>query len=311
MSSFKERPVRVIGVPMDLGASRRGTDLGPGALRVAGVRSRLKKIGFDVQRDEDVHVPAMETRASFGDPHARFHDEIMQVCEDLAAVVKRALDEGATPLVFGGDHSIGMGTVAGVAGHYRAKQKKIGLVWFDAHGDMNVPSSSPSGNIHGMPLAHVIGKLEGVDEALANIAGFRNKVAVENVALIGLRDIDPEEARIIRDSGVHTWTMRDIDEKGMPRVAKEVMEVVNADTAGFHLSFDVDGLDPSVVAGVGTPVPGGVGFREAHLMLEIMADTGLMTSMEVTELNPLLDNRNAGAKNMLHLITSAFGKTIL
>ena len=311
MSSFKERPVRVIGVPMDLGASRRGTDLGPGALRVAGVRDCLKRIGFDVQRDEDVHVPAMETRASFGDPHARFHDEIMQVCEDLAAVVKRALDEGATPLVFGGDHSIGMGTVAGVAGHYRAKQEKIGLVWFDAHGDMNVPSSSPSGNIHGMPLAHVIGKLDGVDEALASIAGFRNKVAVENVALVGLRDIDPEEARIIRESGVHTWTMRDIDENGMPRVAKEVMEVVNNDTAGFHLSFDVDGLDPSVVAGVGTPVPGGVGFREAHLMLEIMADTGLMTSMEVTELNPLLDNRNAGAKNMLHLITSAFGKTIL
>jgi arginase len=311
MTSFKERPVRIIGVPMDLGASRRGTDLGPGALRVAGVRTRLKNIGFDVQRDEDVHVPAMETRASFGDPHARFHDEIMQVCEDLAAVVKRALDEGATPLVFGGDHSIGMGTVAGVAGHYRSSQKKVGLVWFDAHGDMNVPSSSPSGNIHGMPLAHIIGKLDGVDDALANIADFRNKVAVENVALVGLRDIDPEEARIIRESGVHTWTMRDIDEKGMPRVAKEVMEVVNDGTAGFHLSFDVDGLDPSVVAGVGTPVPGGVGFREAHLMLEIMADTGLMTSMEVTELNPLLDNRNAGAKNMLHLITSAFGKSIL
>jgi arginase len=296
---------------MDLGASRRGTDLGPGALRVAGVRKRLKKIGFDVQRDEDVHVPAMETRASFGDPHARFHDEILQVCEDLATVVKRALDEGATPLVFGGDHSIGMGTVAGVAGHHRAKQEKIGLVWFDAHGDMNVPSSSPSGNIHGMPLAHIIGNLDGVDSALAEIAGFRNKVAVENVALVGLRDIDPGEASIIRDSGVHTWTMRDIDEKGMPLVAKEVMEVVNDGTAGFHLSFDVDGLDPSVVAGVGTPVPGGVGFREAHLMLEIMADTGKMTSMEVTELNPLLDNRNAGAKNMLHLITSAFGKSIL
>ncbi|MDP7062077.1 MAG: arginase [Planctomycetota bacterium] len=311
MTSFKERPVRIVGVPMDLGASRRGTDLGPGALRVAGVRKRLKKIGFDVQRDEDVHVPAMETRASFGDPHARFHDEILQVCEDLATVVKRALDEGATPLVFGGDHSIGMGTVAGVAGHHRAKQEKIGLVWFDAHGDMNVPSSSPSGNIHGMPLAHIIGNLDGVDSALAEIAGFRNKVAVENVALVGLRDIDPGEASIIRDSGVHTWTMRDIDEKGMPLVAKEVMEVVNDGTAGFHLSFDVDGLDPSVVAGVGTPVPGGVGFREAHLMLEIMADTGKMTSMEVTELNPLLDNRNAGAKNMLHLITSAFGKSIL
>jgi|FLOH01.1.fsa_nt_gi arginase len=311
MSSFKERPVRIIGVPLDLGASRRGTDLGPGALRVAGVGKRLREIGFEVQREEDVFVPAMETRASFGNPRARFHDEILQVCEDLADVVKRALDEGATPLVFGGDHSIGMGTVAGVAGHFRATQQKIGLVWFDAHGDMNVPSSSPSGNIHGMPLAHVIGHLGGVDAALSNIGGFRNKVAVDNVALVGLRDIDREEARIIRESGIHTWTMRDIDEKGMPRVTAEILEVVNHGTAGFHLSFDVDGLDPSVVAGVGTPVPGGVGFREAHLMLELMADTGLMTSMEIAELNPLLDNCNAGAQNMLHLICSAFGKSIL
>lgn len=311
MSGYKNRPVRIVGVPIDLGASRRGTDLGPGALRVAGVGKRLRDIGFEVQRDEDVHVPAMETRASFGNPSARFHDEIMQVCEDLASLVKRALDEGATPLVFGGDHSIGMGTVAGVAGHFRAKQEKIGLVWFDAHGDMNVPTSSPSGNIHGMPLAHIIGNLDGVDDALANIAGFRNKVDVGNVALVGLRDIDREEARIIRDSGVHTWTMRDIDEKGMPRVTQEVLDVVSDGTAGFHLSFDVDGLDPEVVAGVGTPVPGGVSFREAHLMLEVMADTGLMTSMEIAELNPLLDHRNAGAHNMLNLITSAFGKSIL
>jgi len=311
MSSFKERPVRIVAVPMDLGASRRGTDLGPGALRVAGVGRHLRKIGFEVQRDEDVHVPAMETRKSFGDPLLRFHDEIVQVCEDLAQVVQRAAADGATPLVFGGDHSIAMGTVAGMAAHHRSLEQKLGLVWFDAHGDMNVPTSSPSGNIHGMPLAHIIGNSDGIDDALANIAGFRNKVDVGNVALVGLRDIDREEARIIRESGVYTWTMRDIDEKGMPRVVKEVLEVVNDGTAGFHLSFDVDGLDPEVVAGVGTPVPGGVGFREAHLMLEVMADTGLMTSMEVVELNPLLDNRNAGARNMLHLIMSAFGKSIL
>lgn len=311
MAGFRNQPIRIIGAPMDLGASRRGTDLGPGALRVAGVGKRLREIGYEVQRDEDVEVPAMETRASFGDARMRFHDEILTVCNALAAVVGRAMEDGATPLVFGGDHSIALGTVAGVAGHFRAQEQRLGLVWFDAHGDMNIPTSSPSGNIHGMPLAHLIGTSEECDPALAGIGGFRGKVEEKNVALVGLRDVDPEEAEIIRASGIHVWTMREIDERGMPQVTREVLEVVNDGTEGFHLSFDVDGLDPEVVAGVGTPAPGGVGFREAHLMLEMMADTGRMTSMEVVELNPLLDDRNAGARTMLHLILSAFGKSIL
>lgn len=295
---------------MDLGASRRGTDLGPSALRVAKVGAALRELGYEVQREQDIPVPAMETRAGYGSDDARFLAEILQVCEELAGHVKAALDEGTTPLVFGGDHSIAMGTVAGVAQHFAAKQEEIGLVWFDAHGDMNTPVSSPSGNIHGMPLAHLIG-LHGSNKALASIGGRHGVIRPENVALVGIRDIDRKEAALVRESGVHTWTMRDIDEKGMPRVVSEVLEVVNQDTAGFHLSFDVDGLDPEVVAGVGTPVPGGVNFREAHLMLETMADTGRMTSMEVVELNPLLDLCNQGAENMRHLICSAFGQTIL
>jgi len=295
---------------MDLGASRRGTDLGPSALRVAKVGAALRELGYEVQREQDIPVPAMETRAGYGSDDARFLAEILQVCEDLAGHVKAALDEGTTPLVFGGDHSIAMGTVAGVAQHFAAKQEEIGLVWFDAHGDMNTPVSSPSGNIHGMPLAHLIG-LHGSNKALASIGGRYGVIRPKNVALVGIRDIDRKEAALVRESGVHTWTMRDIDEKGMPRVVSEVLEVVNQDTAGFHLSFDVDGLDPEVVAGVGTPVPGGVNFREAHLMLETMADTGRMTSMEVVELNPLLDLCNQGAENMRHLICSAFGQTIL
>ncbi|MDA0666294.1 MAG: arginase [Planctomycetota bacterium] len=310
MSTLRERAVRIMGVPMDLGASRRGTDLGPSALRVAKVGAALRGLGYEVQREQDIYVPAMETRAGYGSDDARFLAEILHVCEELAEHVKTALDEGTTPLVFGGDHSIAMGTVAGVVQHFAAKQEEIGLVWFDAHGDMNTPASSPSGNIHGMPLAHLIG-LHGVNEALASIGGKMGVIRPENVALIGIRDIDRKEAALVRESGVHTWTMRDIDEKGMPRVAKEVLEVVNQNTAGFHLSFDVDGLDPEVVAGVGTPVPGGVNFREAHLLLETMADTGRMTSMEVVELNPLLDLCNQGAENMRHLICSAFGQTIL
>jgi len=310
MSNLRERAVRIMGVPMDLGASRRGTDLGPSALRVAQVGNALRSLGYEVQREHDIPVPAMETRAGFGEEHARFLAEILQVCEELASHVKLALDEGTTPLVFGGDHSIAMGTVAGVVQHFACKQQEIGLVWFDAHGDMNTPASSPSGNIHGMPLAHLIG-LQGTDASLASIGGSHGVIRPDKVALVGIRDIDRKEAALVRESGVHTWTMRDIDEKGMPQVVQEVLQVVNQDTAGFHLSFDVDGLDPEVVAGVGTPVPGGVNFREAHLMLETMADTGRMTSMEVVELNPLLDLCNQGAENMRHLICSAFGQTIL
>lgn len=310
MNDLRERAVRIIGVPMDLGASRRGTDLGPSALRVARIGATLKELGYAVQRELDIPVPAMETRSGFGVECARFRDEILQVCVDLAEVVGQALKDGVTPLVFGGDHSIAMGTVAGVARHYRSLNQDLGLVWFDAHGDMNTPTISPSGNIHGMPLAHIIG-LEGTDPELAGIGGVHGIIKPDKVALVGIRDLDRQEAAVVRNSGVHTWTMRDIDEKGMPRVVREVLEVVNQDTAGFHLSFDVDGLDPEVVPGVGTPVPGGVDFREAHLMLETMADTGAMTSMEVVELNPLLDDHNRGAHNMRHLIASAFGQSIL
>jgi len=235
--------------------------------------------------------------------------EILAVCEELCRRVRAAMDEGARPLVFGGDHSIAMGTVAGVAGHVRAGSgKPLGLIWFDAHGDMNTPDTSPSGNIHGMPLAHLLGM--GSPD-LAGIGGFAPKVMPEHVALVGIRDLDRSERDTVRESGVHVWTMREIDERGMAAVTREVLQVVGTGTDGFHLSFDVDGLDPEVVAGVGTPVPGGISFREAHLMLELLADHGGLLSMEVVELNPFLDTRNAGAKTMRHLVCSAFGQSIL
>ena len=307
MDTQATRTVRIVGVPLDLGASRRGTDMGPSALRIAGLGAALKRLGYHVAREEDIAAPAMETRSP-EHREARFKPEILEVCQNLAIKVKTILEANEFPLVIGGDHSIAMGTVSGVSSYYRDRGQDLGLIWFDAHGDMNIPGVSPSGNIHGMPLAHLLGR---GDEDLKNILGFSPKVKPENVALIGVRDIDAGERRIIRESGIHAFTMRDIDEDGMASVAAQALEVVNDGTAGFHVSFDVDGCDPSVMPGSGTLVPGGVSFREAHLLLEYCADDGRMTSMEVVELNPFLDERNVSAKRALQLILSAMGKSIL
>ncbi len=307
MKKVTEREIRIIGVPLDLGASRRGTDVGPSALRIAGLGAQLRRLGFAVAREDDIPAPAMETR-TVEDEKARYKPQILEVCTRLATEVKRHLEDGAFPLVLGGDHSIAMGTFAGTSGYFRDRGESAGLIWFDAHGDMNVPGVSPSGNIHGMPLAHLLGK---GDADLKNILGFQPKVKPENVALIGIRDIDANERKIIRDSGIHAFTMREIDEHGMAVIAKHALEIVNDGTAGFHVSFDVDGCDPTVIPGSGTLVPGGVSFREAHLLMEYCADNGGLVSMEVVELNPFLDDKNISAERTLQLILSAMGKSIL
>lgn len=307
MTTTANRTIRIIGVPLDLGASRRGTDVGPSALRIAGLGNGLRRIGYDVALEEDIPAPAMETRRS-EDKSARYKPQILDVCTRLAERVKTVLDAGDFPLVIGGDHSIAMGTVAGTAAHHRDQGESIGLIWFDAHGDMNTPDSSPSGNIHGMPLAHLLGR---GDVDLKNILGFSPKVRPENVALIGVRAIDGHERQIIRESGIYAFTMREIDEHGMAAVSKRALEIVNDGTAGFHVSFDVDGCDPTVIPGSGTLVPGGVSFREAHLLMEYVADDGRLQSMEIVELNPFLDERNISAKRTLELILSAMGKSIL
>jgi len=299
--------VQIIGVALDLGASRRGTDAGPSALRVAGLSEALRKTGCELAQQIDVPVPAMETRKS-DSYDARFKDEILAVCTELAAVTERSLDDGFVPLVIGGDHSIAMGTVSGVAAHFRARQQDIGLLWFDAHGDMNLPKTSPSGNIHGMPLAHLLGY---GDADLAGIHGINPTVRPDRVALIGVRDIDAREREVLRESGIQVYSMRQIDELGMSRVCREALEIVNDGTAGFHVSFDVDGCDPAVIPGSGTLVPGGVDYREAHLLLEYCADSGRMLSMEVVELNPFLDHVNVSAQRTVSLIQSAFGQSII
>ncbi|MEL7535875.1 MAG: arginase [Pseudomonadota bacterium] len=300
-------PIQLISVPLDLGASRRGTDAGPSAVRIAGLARALKRLGYTLPTEVDIDVPSMESREP--DRHeARFKDEILAVCRALADETERAFARNRTPLVIGGDHSIAMGTVAGAARYFHGRGEDLGLIWFDAHGDMNLPATSPSGNIHGMPLAHLLGR---GDAELAGIAGFAPTIKPENVALIGIRDIDDGERRIIHESGIRTFTMRDIDEMGMTAVCQQALATVTENTVGFHVSFDVDGCDPTVMPGSGTLVPGGVSYREAHQLLENCADTGRMTSMEVVELNPFLDQGNVSAERAVTLIQSAFGRSIL
>lgn len=301
------KPVHIINVPLDLGASRRGTDAGPSAFRIAGLSKAVARLGYEMLAETDIPVPALESQPEKSEK-ARFKDEILAVCEHLATVTCQSLDAGEIPLVIGGDHSIAMGTVSGVSAHFAKSSQKLGLIWFDAHGDMNVPASSPSGNIHGMPLSHLLGY---GDSDLSSILGVHPAVDPKHVVLIGIRDIDRNERAIIRESGVTAFTMRDIDEMSMGKVALEALRIVNDGTAGFHVSFDLDGCDPDVIPGSGTLVPGGVSFREAHLLLEECASDGRMTSMEVVELNPFLDHANISAERAVTLIQSAFGRSIL
>lgn len=305
--SQTEKSVHIVNVPLDLGASRRGTDAGPSAFRIAGLRGAIGRLGYTISGETDIPVPTMETR-QLEDSNARFKDEILSVCVQLAEQTKDILDCGEIPLIIGGDHSIAMGTVSGISAHYRKDNKKAGLIWFDAHGDMNLPETSPSGNIHGMPLAHLLGY---GDPQLSSILGADPAVAPENVALIGIRDIDRVEREFINKSGITAFTMRDIDQLGMCEVSRRALEVVNTDTAGFHVSFDLDGCDPEVIPGSGTLVPGGVSYREAHLLLEECASNGRMISMEVVELNPFVDQANISAERAVTLIQSAFGRSIL
>jgi len=293
---------------MDFGAQHRGTDMGPSALRVANVAASLREMGYEVGRELDVPVPSMESRAYAEASNLRFKEEILQVCNQLCVRVEDILQDGDFPLIYGGDHSLSMGSVSGVSNFLARENKNLGLIWFDAHGDMNTSDSSPSGNIHGMPLSALLGL---GDSDLCSIGGDRAKVSTENVALVAIREIDVGEREVIRESGVRVFTMRDIDEQGMAAVVKEALEIVNDGTSGFHLSFDVDGLDPEIAPGTGTRVQGGVDFREAHLFMENLADDGRMTSMDVVELNPALDVKNQTAGVVKELILSAFGKSVL
>jgi arginase len=299
--------IRIIGVPMDLGASRRGVDMGPSALRVAGLQSRLKQLGRQVEDVGNIIVPQAEEQP-YGEKKARYLEEISQTCKSLAETVHKTLDENMLPLVLGGDHSIAVGTVAGASAHFQREGKHIGVIWLDAHGDMNTPESSPTGNVHGMPLAAIMGS--GPAE-LTELAGVKQMVEARQVALVGTRDLDAKERRFAKESGVHIFTMRDIDERGMREVMSEAIRFATDDTAGIAVSLDMDFIDPSDAPGVGTPVRGGVTYREAHLALEMIADSRAMISFELVEINPVIDLHNTTATLGVELILSGLGKKIL
>jgi arginase len=299
--------VRIIGVPMDLGQSRRGVDMGPSALRVAGLQARLKQLGHHVEDIGNIPVKQPE-EMPVGEKRAKYLAEIAETCGDLAAIVQKSLEENFVPLVLGGDHSIAAGAVSGVSAHFRKQKKQIGYIWLDAHGDMNTPESSPSGNIHGMPLATVMGY--GAPE-LVDLLGFKPKVEPQNIVLVGVRDLDVQERRLVKKSGVRVFTMRDIDERGMREVMADALKYATDDTDGISVSLDMDFVDPSDAPGVGTPVRGGVTYREAHLAMEMIADSDAMASMEVVEINPVIDEHNRTALLGVELILSGLGQKIL
>ncbi len=295
------RKIRIVGVPLDLGQSRRGVDMGPSAIRAARLSSRLRSLGHDVRDDGDVTVGIPETRA-VGNKDARYATEIAKVCERLAARVENMLGEGWTPLVLGGDHSLAIGSTAG-----SARGARIGLLWFDAHADINTPHTTPSGNVHGMPLAYCLGLAKG---RLARVAGERPAFQAANATLIGLRDVDIAERESLKSSGVHWLTMREIDEQGMRGAMQQALAWSTQGVDGIHVSLDMDVMDPSEAPGVGTPRRGGLTYREAHLAMEMIADSGLLRSMEVVEVNPILDNANRTADLAVEMVLSALGARI-
>jgi arginase len=300
------RAVTLIGVPLDLGAGRRGVDMGPSAFRVADVNEGLRRLGYDVRDTGDLPVKIQETQGP-GDHRLKYLNEILEVCAELRDRVDAAVGD-SLPVVLGGDHSVAMGTIAGLARHFHRQKQKIGLVWFDAHADSNTAETSPTGNIHGMPLAVALGL--GAP-SLVNLAGHSPMVDGARAALIGIRDVDIPERANVKASGIGAFTMRDIDERGMRAVMEEAIKRASAGTAGIHVSFDMDGMDPDFAPGVGTPVSGGISYREAHLAMEMLSDTGRVISAEFVETNPVLDHRNETARLGVELLCSLLGKKIL
>ena len=296
--------IDLIGVPLDFGAGRRGVDMGPSALRYAGLREGLEQLGHNVSDLGNISVPVAETCPE-GDPRLKYLDPIVEVAQRLAAAVAGSIAVGHVPITLGGDHSLALGSVIGAA-----QGRKLGLIWLDAHGDFNTPETSPSGNIHGMPLAAIAGY---GDERLVTLNGTQPdgaKIHPRNIAIVGARDLDPRERTLLEEAGVSVFAMEAIDRLGMWETMRRAAAVVSRGTDGIFLSLDLDGIDPLFAPGVGTPVPGGLTFREAHLAVELVEDTGKLIAMDVVEVNPILDTRNATALLAVQLTLSAFGKRI-
>lgn len=302
-----KRTISLLGFPMDLGADRRGVDMGPSAIRIADITGRLAALGYTVMDEGDIQVKTQEVQ-TIKDPTLKYLPEIRRACERLAKSVKNILDRDHFPLILGGDHSMSIGSLAGIAAHCREQNKRLGVVWIDAHADMNTPDSTPSGNIHGMPLSVSMGYGSPL---LTNIMGFAPKLDPSNVALVGIRSVDPGERTLIKSCKVQAYTMPDLDKKGMYTVMKNVLRHMKEHVDHVHVSFDLDSVDPTLVKGVGTPVPGGLSYREIHLAMEMIAESGLLQSLEVAEVNPILDDKNSSAIFACDVVASTMGKNIL
>ncbi|WP_422485554.1 arginase [Gudongella sp. DL1XJH-153] len=303
MKPANNENLSLIGVAMDLGAGTRGGSLGPAALRYAGIVERLEKIGYNVKDKGDI-VADRNAFSTTPGTNLKNLEEVARVNEELCKIVDQEMAAGRFPLVMGGDHSIAIGTIAGALQH----KKKLGVIWFDAHGDMNTGETSPSGNIHGMPMAVSLGI---GDKKLTGIGGIENKVEPRNVAFVGCRDLDAGERKVLKELGITVFTMHEIDKWGMTEVMNKAIEIATDGTDGFHVSFDVDSLDPAYVQGTGTRVPGGLTFRESNLGLELVAQTGKMVSAEFVEVNPLIDYKNQTAQAAVTLIGSLMGEWLI
>jgi arginase len=301
------RPVHIIGVSLDLGGNRRGVDMGPSAFRIAGLGERLTALGIPIVDTGDLVAPIPEVKA-FGDPSKKYIREIARVCERLYKASLAVLEKGGIPLVLGGDHSLGAGSVAATADFLRREERPMGLIWVDAHGDMNTPATSSSGNVHGMPLAALLGPEPA---ELSRIGGFSPKVTPERTVLIGIRNLDEREKERIRESGVRVFTMKDIDRAGIAATVEQAIAIAGKDAGGIHVSFDLDVCDPAIAPGVGTPVKGGFNYRESHMLMEMVADSGLLRALDLVEVNPILDDRNMTAILGSELASSALGQRIL
>ncbi|MCS6988461.1 MAG: arginase [Chloroherpetonaceae bacterium] len=299
--------VSIIGVPLDLGSDYQGANLGPAAMRIAGLQEKIEELGHEVTDLGDLCVPPRKN-LSLGKPNAKFFDAIAKVASDLCARVEEALNAETFPVVVGGDHAMAIGTIAGVSRFFKRRGQKIGLIWIDAHADINTPDTSPSGNIHGMPLATVLGM--GLPELVA-VGENGAKLSPEHVHLIGIRSVDKGEKTLLKKLGVNFYTMTDIDKRGIQEIISKAVAHLVKSVDAIHISLDLDGLDPDIAPGVATPVKGGLDYRESHLIMETVAETGKLASMEIAENNPILDIRNRTAETAVELVQSALGKRIV
>ncbi|MDN4495229.1 arginase [Ureibacillus aquaedulcis] len=301
---MKNREISIIGAPSDYGQMRRGVDMGPSAIRYADVSERLQALGYEVKDEGDIIVKRPMNNTQL-DTNLKNLKEVVEVCTQLSDKVSEVIGQGRFPLVLGGDHSIAIGTLAGLAAHY----DNLGVIWYDAHADLNTPATSPSGNIHGMPLAVSIGL---GDERLVTIGGPAPKIKPGNIIIIGARSVDPGERDLIREKGIKVYTMHEIDRMGMTRIIEDsIAYLKERKVDGVHLSLDLDGIDPLYTPGVGTPVPGGITYRESHLAMEMLEEEGIITSAEFVEVNPILDERNKTADVAVALMGSLLGEKLV